>query len=134
MGIFKKVKEEETEPVPVAPGTQQRYIDLGSYAQRSSPRRGSRGGRGGRMEVKIAEIDSFEDVRRLSDLVYDGDMLILDFTAIANDELTLKRITTELKRLTEDVKGDLAGVGNNLLLVTPRGIRINRRKIRTGYY
>ena len=131
MGFFKRVVKEEPEPIPVAPGTQQRYIDLGAYTQRAPP---TRRGPVGRMEVKIAEIDSYDDIRHLSDLVYDGDMLILDFTSISNDELTLKRIVTELKRLTEDVKGDLAGVGNNMLLVTPRGIRINRRKIRKGYY
>ncbi len=80
----------------------------------------------------MAEIDSYEDIRELSNYVYEGNILILDFSPIMNDDLSMKRIITELKRLVEDVDGDLAGISKSLLLVTPKSIIIDRKKVRRG--
>jgi SepF-like predicted cell division protein (DUF552 family) len=102
------------------------FIDLGEYSKKRAVGR-SRG-----IEIKVAEIDSFENIRELSNYVYDGNILILDFTPIMNDDLSLKRIVTELKRLVEDIDGDLAGISKNLLLVAPKSVRIDRKKLRRG--
>jgi SepF-like predicted cell division protein (DUF552 family) len=64
--------------------------------------------------------------------VYNGNILILDYTSIANDELTLKRITNELKYVVKDMNGDVAGIAKNMMIVTPRGIKVDRNKIRAG--
>ena len=125
--LSRKEKEEEPveqQPVEGAP----RYIDLGKYA-------GGQGGGGMArgMTIKIAEIDGYDDLRTLSNYVYDGNIMILDFTSIANDELSLKRIISELKRLVEDVNGDMAGISQNMLVVTPKGVKVDRQKIRRGF-
>ena len=122
-GLFKKARPQAEEPeLDYIPD----YIDLAKYSGKKG------GGKKGRVatEIKFAEIDSFEDVRDLANFVYEGNILILDFTPIANDELTLKRIINELKRLVADVGGDIAGIAQNLLLVTPKSVGIDRRKIR----
>jgi SepF-like predicted cell division protein (DUF552 family) len=103
-----------------------RYIDLAARASKS--KKVVRG-----MEVKVAEIQGYEDLRQLSNFIYDGNILILDFGAIANDELTLKRIITELKRLIADVNGDMAGISQHMLIITPKSVRIDRHKLRKGY-
>lgn len=126
MGWLKRVVKEEPEEVPMVPEGMPQFLDLGEY----SKKRGAERRRG--IEIKVAEIDTFEDVRQLSNYVYDGNILILDFSAIMNDDLTLKRIVTELKRLVEDVDGDLAGISKNLLLVAPKNVNIDRRKVRRG--
>jgi SepF-like predicted cell division protein (DUF552 family) len=127
MGWLKKVvKEEEPEEVPMVPEGMPQFIDLGEYSKKRAVGR-SRG-----IEIKVAEIDSFENIRELSNYVYDGNILILDFTPIMNDDLSLKRIVTELKRLVEDIDGDLAGISKNLLLVAPKSVRIDRKKLRRG--
>ncbi len=130
MGFLKRVlrkDEEEEEPEIEGIG---RYIDLATYkgpeGRRVSGKRG--------IEVKVAELEGFESLRLLSNYVYDGNILILDFTAIANDDLALRRIITELKRLVDDVGGDLAGISKTLLLVTPKNVSIDRHKIRRGFY
>jgi SepF-like predicted cell division protein (DUF552 family) len=123
--LSRKEKEEEEaveQPVEGAP----RYIDLGKYAG------GQGGGMARGMTIKIAEIDGYDDLRALSNYVYDGNIMILDFTSIANDELSLKRIISELKRLVEDVNGDMAGISQNMLIVCPKGVKIDREKIRRG--
>ena len=132
MGFFRKVmRKEEEEEEPEIEGIG-RYIDLATY--KGSEGRTSPSGRRGGIEVKVAEIEGYESLRPLSNFVYEGNILILDFTAIANDDLALRRIITELKRLVEDVGGDLAGISKNLLLVTPKNVAIDRHKIRRGFY
>ena len=132
MGFFKKVmRKEEEEEEPEIEGIG-RYVDLATY--KGSESRSGPTGKRGAMEVKVAEIEGYESLRQLSNFVYEGNILILDFTAIANDDLALRRIITELKRLVEDVGGDLAGISKNLLLVTPKNVAIDRHKIRRGFY
>lgn len=110
-------KKTENEP--------KRFIDLNNYdfgedTHSSGP------------TIRIAEVYRYEDISPLTNYVFNGDILIIDYTSIANDELTLRRIINELKRVAKDVNGDVAGVGRNFLLVTPSGIKISRKKIRGG--
>ncbi len=100
-----------------------KYIDLNEYdtgveAEASGP------------VVRIAEVYRYEDLRYLSDIVYNGDILMIDYSSIANDELTLRRIINELKSIAKDVNGDVAGIGKNFLILTPNGMRVDRRKIK----
>jgi len=80
--------------------------------------------------VKVAEVYRYEDLADLATFVYNGDLLLLDYTALANDELALKRITADLKNVARDTGGDVAAVGKNWLLATPGGVKIDRNKIR----
>ena len=126
MGWLKKVVKEEPDELPITPPGMPQFIDLGDYSKKKMA------GQGRGLELKVAEIDSYENIRELSNYVYEGKILILDFSPIMNDDLSLKRIITELKRLVADVKGDLAGISKNLLLVTPKTVSIDRRKVRRG--
>ncbi|MDG6224380.1 MAG: cell division protein SepF [Candidatus Thermoplasmatota archaeon] len=101
------------------------YIDLGVMKGRE-PGAQKAGGPG----VKFADIDGYRQIPDLSNLIYEGNILVLDFTPIANDDLELKRTITELKRVVEDINGDIAGIGQNLLIVTPKGMNIDKKKIR----
>jgi len=83
--------------------------------------------------VKVGEMFRYEDLSNLTSQVYSGNILILDYTSVANDDLTMKRLTAELKNVSRDVDGDVAGVGKNLLMVTPRGIKIDRNKMKGGF-
>lgn len=126
MGWLKRVVKEEPDELPMSPPGMPHFIDLGDYGKKQGADR-AKG-----INIKVAEIDSFEDIRLLSNYVYDGNILILDFSSIMNDDLTLKRIVTELKRLVEDIDGDLAGISKNLLLVAPKNVIIDRKKLRRG--
>ncbi|MCJ7562789.1 MAG: cell division protein SepF [Thermoplasmata archaeon] len=88
---------------------------------------------GAKTLVKVGEMFRYEDLSSLTSQVYAGHIVIIDYTSIANDDLTMKRLTAELKNVSRDVGGDVAGVGKNLLMATPRGIKIDRNKIRGGF-
>ncbi|HHH78315.1 MAG TPA: DUF552 domain-containing protein [Thermoplasmatales archaeon] len=82
------------------------------------------------MHVKVAELQDYEDLKDFTEYVYNGDIIILDTAQMSSDDLELERITNELKRVVGDIGGDIAGLGRNLLIVTPSGIRVDRRKLR----
>ncbi len=85
------------------------------------------------MHVAVGEIQRYEDIKAISDYVYGGNVLFLDFSPISDEEVILKRITNELKKMANDIGGDIAGIGNNLMIISPSGVKVDRRKIRGKY-
>ncbi|MGD0587640.1 MAG: cell division protein SepF [Thermoplasmata archaeon] len=83
--------------------------------------------------VRLAEILRFEDLHGISKLAYQGDIVLLDYTSIANDQMAVKRMSVDLKNIAKDTGGDVAGIAKNLLAITPAGIRIDRQKIRPSF-
>ena len=118
MDLFKRKKKEET-------GGED-YIDLSDY---DSPTE-----KAAKSFVKIAEIEKYDNLREVTNYVYDGDIIIIDISAVADDEEELKRITQDLKQLTYDINGDVAGLGKELILVTPRDIKIDRTKYKPSEF
>ncbi len=100
------------------------YIDLSDLAEN----------KGMEMEadtlIKVAEIHRYEDVRNVTNVAYEGHILIVDTDAIAGNKEALERVHSELKAVARDVGGDVAGVGQNMIAVTPAGIGVDRKKIR----
>ena len=88
---------------------------------------------GAKSVVKVAEISRYEDLSELTSELYNGNILILDFTMMANDDLELKRLIGELKSVARDTGGYVAGIAKNILMATPGGIKISRKKIRPGF-
>ena len=80
--------------------------------------------------IKVAEIHRFEDIRNVTDIVYDGHILMVDIESIAGNKEALTRVHSELKAVAGDVGGDVAGIGQNIIVVTPAAIGIDRKKIR----
>ena len=110
----------------VTPIETDQYIDLGAMF---SQEEGVFGG----ATVKVAEIYRYEDVNNLTQPVYDGNVLLIDYSNMANDTNELKRVTNELKNVARDTNGDVAAIGNNLIVVTPNGMKIDRHKIKGGF-
>jgi uncharacterized protein len=105
------------------------FLDLGSmqFEDEAGALAGNKG------NVRLAEILRFEDVHEISKLAYQGDIVILDYTSIANDSIAMKRLSIDLKNVAKDTGGDVAGIAKNLIAITPAGIRIDRQKIRPSF-
>lgn len=103
------------------------YIDLGQLTfEEGSPLQG-------KGMVKVAEIYRYEDLSAVTQPVYNGNVVIIDYSALSNDSLTLKRITNELKAVARDTNGDVAAIGKNMIVVTPNGLKVDRQKIKGGF-
>ena len=87
---------------------------------------------GAKTVVRVGELFRYEDLSSVTSEVYKGNIVVIDYTSIANDDLTMRRISAELKNVARDVGGDVAGVGKNLLMVTPQAVKIDRNKIKGG--
>jgi SepF-like predicted cell division protein (DUF552 family) len=122
--IGKKVQHKK----PHAHGKEEQYIDLGAMTF-DHEALGAHSG----SQIKIAEIYRFEDLRTLTKHVYAGHTIIIDYTALSNDDMALRRISSELHAVAEDTNGDVAGIGNNMMVVTSGGLTIDRKKIRGSF-
>jgi len=118
MGIVNKILGEK------GSGNVDGYVDLEKYVETT----GNTGG--AKMFVRVGEIQRYEDLKEFTDYVYGGNVLILDFSPIAEEEVILKRITNDLKKLTKEINGDIAGIGNNLMIIAPSDVKVERRKLR----
>lgn len=54
---------------------------------------------------------------------------MIDISNIKGDKLLLDRALKDLKEVVSDVNGDIAGLRDDQVLVTPTGIKIDRSKI-----
>jgi SepF-like predicted cell division protein (DUF552 family) len=88
---------------------------------------------GGRCTIRMADVVRFEDIHSVAKLAYGGDIVILDYTSIANDPVAVKRMSAELKSIAKDTGGDVAGISKNLIALTPAGVRIDRNKVRPAF-
>ena len=103
------------------------YIDLEKYVETTE------GTAPANMHVRVGEIQRYEDLKEFTDYVYGGNVLILDFSPIAEEEVILKRITNDLKKMAQEINGDIAGIGNNLMIIAPANVKVERRKLRGKY-
>jgi SepF-like predicted cell division protein (DUF552 family) len=124
MPLLKKPLRKEKGEVQTAESEQ--YIDLGAmyFPDESGATNGT---------IKVAEVYRFEDVGPISQPIYNGNIMLIDYSQVANDQALLKRITNELKNVARDTNGDVAAIGNNLIVVAPNGVRIDRNKMKGGF-
>ncbi len=105
------------------------FLDLGSMEFEDE----AEGLAGARGTVRMAEIIRFEDLHHATKLAYQGDVVLVDYTSISNDQTAMKRMSVDLKNVAKDIGGDVAGIAKNLVCLTPAGIRIDRQKVRAGF-
>lgn len=84
-----------------------------------------------RTTVKVAEVYRYEDVRLIRDMVDDGDFVIADLSLIDRDESLFNNVVGELGRIGKDFGGDAGRLGKALVIVTPKGVAIEKQKIRS---
>ncbi|UCC94044.1 MAG: cell division protein SepF [Thermoplasmata archaeon] len=123
-GLLKRLK---TDPQPVPES--EKFIDLGDIDIEGLDLEGGAAG----LQLRVAEVNTFEDLGPVVDEVYDGNLVLVDISALSTDDTAMRRVANELKSVARDVNGDVAGVGKNMLAVTPTGVFINRDVIRGAY-
>jgi SepF-like predicted cell division protein (DUF552 family) len=120
-GLLKRLKT-EAQPVPES----EKFIDLGDINLEGLELEGGVAG----TELRVAEISTFDDIGPVVDEVYKGNIVLVDISSLSGDDTAVRRIANELKSVSRDVGGDVAGVGRNLLAITPNVVGINRAVLR----
>ncbi|MCS7144836.1 MAG: cell division protein SepF [Archaeoglobaceae archaeon] len=117
MGILEKFKSKEKVVVD-----DYEELDLGQYEAEISEKAS--------VLVKVAEVTGLNEIPRIKKEIYDGNIIVADIAFVRHDKLTLDRILKDLKQLAEEINGDIVGLGEEYVLVTPTGIKVDRSKIR----
>ena len=84
----------------------------------------------GEIFVKVAEVTGIGEVSEIRRQIYEGNIVIADIAYIRHEKLTLDRILRDLKQLAEDIDGDIVGLGDDYVIITPTGIKVDRNKIK----
>ena len=118
MGILEKLLG-KSEKVPVE---EYEEIDLSEYEAEIESE--------GTTYIKVAEITGINEIPEIRRQIYEGNIVIADIAYIKHDKLTFERVLKDLRLLAEDVNGDIVGLGEDYIIITPTGIKVDRNKIR----
>jgi len=80
--------------------------------------------------IRIAELSGLELMPKLKKQVYEGNILMIDVSPAKHDKLVFDRAIKDLKQVVNDVHGDIAMIKEDQVIVTPRGVRIDRQKLK----
>ncbi len=117
MGLFGKIKSKEKAIVD-----DYEELDLSQYETEI--------GEKASMMIKVAEVAGLSEIPRIKKEIYDGNIIIADIGFLKHDRLTLDRILKDLKQLVDEINGDIVGLGEEYVVVTPSGVKVDRNKIR----
>ncbi len=79
--------------------------------------------------IRVAELSNLDGIPDLKKELYDGNIVIVDIAMIKRDRLVLERALHDLQEVVSDVSGDIAGLGEDLVITTPTGIKIDRSRL-----
>ncbi len=82
----------------------------------------------GKVLVKLFVLKKYEDVNPILNVLREGyTIAIIDIKVLkSKDPIELKRAVSKIKKTTDAVEGNIAGFGENLLIVTPQFAQIQR--------
>ncbi len=79
--------------------------------------------------VRVCKLNGYADIEKVTNELNDGNIVIADIRNLAiRSENELKYAIKEMKRIVDMINGDIAGISENHLIVTPTGIKIDRTK------
>ena len=99
-----------------------RFIDLGTMEDEQNG--------AGEARIKVAEMNCRDDVSIVSDQVYKGNIVVVDYSPMADDQEEVAAVANELKAVARDCNGDVVSVGRTFIVIAPNGIRIDRHRLK----
>lgn len=95
-------------------------VDLGQFENaNSSPE----------IILRVADLGRVEVLPEIKQEIYAGNIILVDIAGLKRDKSALDRAIGELKKAIDDVSGDIAGIGDDLIVLVPNGIKIDREKV-----
>ena len=82
---------------------------------------------GRKYNVMIESLDDYRDVERVQKLLREGNIIFLKIKALKDKDLgELKRSVSRLKKTIMASNGDIVGVDENFLVLTPQHVKVYR--------
>lgn len=84
--------------------------------------------RGASQYVKPIALQSEADVSVVENELSRGNIILLNVSPIAKQTTRVKNVTGSLKAYTTKIDGDIARIGETLILLTPKGTKIIKKR------
>jgi SepF-like predicted cell division protein (DUF552 family) len=120
MGFFSKIKEKiATEPKETSEG-EEGYVELDTEAEEVKSK----------IIVRPFVINDFEDIKEILDALREGyTIALINIKPLKDKDLVeLKRAVNKLKKTCDAIEGEIAGFGEDWIVVTPSFAQIHRGK------
>lgn len=78
--------------------------------------------------VKKIDLRNEGDVNLITKEVQDGNLIIINVLPMKGRPKTLNRAINKLKKFASDINGDIARISEHLVLLTPEGVKIVKKK------
>lgn len=83
----------------------------------------------GKVNVKIDSLNNYSDADRIQQLLREGNVVFLKIKDLRTKDISeLKRAVEKLKKTCAAMDGDLVGVDEDFLVLTPKFARVYRGK------
>ncbi|MFH1409827.1 MAG: cell division protein SepF [Nanoarchaeota archaeon] len=121
MGIFGKVKKAFSSNDREDMDEEEEYVELDTGTDETHK---------GKVIVRPFVIEDFSDVKEILDNLREGHTIALvNIKPLKEKDLVeLKRAISKLKKTTDAIEGDIAGFGDDYIVVTPSFAHIHRNK------
>jgi SepF-like predicted cell division protein (DUF552 family) len=84
--------------------------------------------KGASQYVKPVAMESEGDLSVVENELSRGNIILLNVSPIAKQQTRLKNVTGNLKSYVTKIDGDIARIGETLILLTPKGTKIIKKK------
>lgn len=81
------------------------------------------------MSVKVAALSTISHLEHYLDSIREGNILILDTGVVGDDDESMEELVRKLKEFVWEINGDMAGISNEHIVITPSRVKIDRKKI-----
>ncbi len=84
---------------------------------------------GGKISVRVENLREYSDIERIQGLVREGNVIFLKIRDLREKDMSeLKRAVEKLKKTCTAMNGDMVGIDEDFLAITPQFAKIYRGK------
>jgi len=84
---------------------------------------------GGKISVRVERLRDYVDIERIQGLVREGNVIFLKIKDLREKDMSeLKRAVEKLKKTCTAMNGDMVGIDEDFLVITPQFAKIYRGK------
>jgi SepF-like predicted cell division protein (DUF552 family) len=74
----------------------------------------------GKVPIRVDKLEDFSDTDRIQKIIRDGSIVLVKIKSLRNKDISeLKRAIDKLRKTTVAMNGDIAGIDEDFIIVTP---------------
>jgi len=118
--VFNRIKKAFSDSV--SGGSPEEYVEIDLEQEKKEKK----------ILVKLFNLKDYEDINEVLNALREGyTIAIIDISVLRKkDSIELKRAISKVKKTTDALEGQIAGFGENMVIVTPSFAKIEKQEIK----